>query len=456
MGQSTTTTRTATTDAIAHPFPPCYEAYLPGVAARINVRAATCADGFWFLADPHFPKNAGRAGAIIAALSRQVPIDKVFSGGDIPYAYVADGRTPCRNEMARNCDDYRHTVVEPVRKAGLRLFTARGNHDFTICADRTLTGGCTLSGEETRRLILGEFTESNVVANESDPEACCYFFDNAAAKVRYVVADTTDSAEVGDAPWGVRAGMREPQTRWLAEKALGTLDEGWGVVFVHHEPVASVVGWDEDAAKFVDFRRLLEAYQNRECVALFGKNYDFTGTKGRILLSLTGHYHSERQTFQRGILHVTTPCDMLDLGIDYQFGTGPWCGNLPDKREGGIYEHTFDAVQLDTTRGLVHFTRVGGGQDRTIHLTPVKVGVGQRTALETKHLVGPLTWGCHDADRVRRIPSPRSKFCSDAVFKSDFASIANDGTLAGLRRGEAVAIAMDADFNKEIWPVSIL
>ncbi len=436
-------------------LPPCFEEGLTGVVARINAHVATCTDGFWFMTDPHFPKNAGHAGAMIAELAGKVPLDKVFCGGDIPYAYVADGKTSCREELRRNCEEFGKTFVEPVVHAGLRAYMVRGNHDFTICRDTTFQTGTTLSGEETRRWILGEFTDRGVVANDADPEACCYYFDNPDARIRYIAADTTDSAESGDIAWGVRTGMREPQLRWLAETALGTLGDGWNAVLIHHAPMAGLVGTDADERVYADFRHICEAYQNRTVTDICGKRYDFAEAKGRILLSLSGHHHAERQTFQNGILHVTEPCDMLDSGIDYKFGAGPWCGDLPTRKEGGPYEHTFDAVQLDTERGLVHFTRVGGGQDRTIHLEPLRLRAGGRLSLEARHLAGPVTWGSHDADGIDWRTNPISKWCPIAVFRNECTSVTPDGEFHGIRHGEAVAIAMDGCLNKEIWPVTV-
>ena len=73
-------------------------------------------------------------------------------------------------------------------------------------------------------------------------------------------------------------------------------------------------------------------------------------------------------------LHVTESCDAAYA--DYIAGSSPWCGDLPPKQAGTIFEQTFDAVQIDRERGCVYFTRVGGGQDRVIHLTARKVKVG--------------------------------------------------------------------------------
>ncbi len=80
------------------------------------------------------------------------------------------------------------------------------------------------------------------------------------------------------------------------------------------------------------------------------------------------------QTFQNGIWHVTNPCDAAYK--DYINRSKPWCPNLPAKNGGTIYEQTFDAVQIDTARSLIHFTRVGGGGNRTLHCLSTEMAVG--------------------------------------------------------------------------------
>ena len=440
--------------ADADALPSHYSDYLPRIAEKIRRRAKETVDGFWFATDIHLPVNSMFSGRIIAALAGCVPFDKVFCGGDLPYAYVTNDIDSCRETLEKDFRDFCRYWVEPVARAGLRMYTAKGNHDFTICATPQFKSGLTLSGREARNVLMGRFTHGDVVGNPSDPEACYFYVDNAAARIRYVVADTTDRVDAARPIWGVVTGMHEPQMRWLAEQALGTVAEGWSIVLVHHIPMASLVGSDADARDYADFRNLCEAYQNRGTMELFGRKYDFSGARGRILLSITGHHHAERQTFQKGILHVTEPCDMRDR--DYLYGSGEWCGELPMKESGTIYEQTFDAVQLDPSRGLVFFTRVGGGQDRVIHTVPVTVKTGGRLTLEARWLKGPVKWGCYDADRLTRLKNPASKWCPLVAFSNEYATMTPDGVLSGIRNGEVMAVAMDAGLNKEIFPVTVV
>ena len=437
-------------------YPDYWAANLACAADRVNGLAASCDDGFWFITDLHIKSNRRRSGELLAELARRTPLRNVLCGGDLPEAF-GKGYPKDRDAVDYAIDAYRKVWVEPIRAAGGRVYTAKGNHDFTVChshdAPEDRTRGFTYDGVKARELLLGEFTEKGVVANAADPEAAYFYFDNAAAKMRYVVADTTDSQTAGDVPWGVRYGMKDAQLRWLASEAFATAPEGYGIAVMHHIPVTGLVGNAGDEKTFAPFRRLMEAYQNRGTFEVAGERFDFAAAKGRILIDLTGHHHCEMQTFQRGILHVTNPCDAAYK--DYIDRSKPWCGDLPEKRSGTPAEQTFDAVQFDRRGGLVHFTRVGGGQDRTIHLAPRTVRTGEEVRFEARHLRGDLTWGCYDADSVTNIPNPANRWMRLAQYHNTLATITPGGVLAPRKAGEIVVLAMDANFNKEIFPVTI-
>ena len=295
--------------------------------------------------------------------------------------------------------------------------------------------GFTYSGAMARKIIVGEWTEAGVVVNREDPSGCYYYFDDPRSRLRFIVADSCDSEESGDVGWGVRYGMHEKQLKWLEAQAFGTIPDGWSAVVMHHIPVTGVVGWDDDAKTFAAFRAVLDKYHDR------------------VILDLTGHHHAERQTFQNGILHVTEPCDAAYA--DYIAGSSPWCGDLPPKQAGTIFEQTFDAVQIDRERGCVYFTRVGGGQDRVIHLTARKVKVGETVRFRSGHLSGDVKFGCYDGDSVGRKPNPSNCWNSLIVYKRDFAEISDGGLHTARKPGPVMVLAMDKARNKEIFPVEV-
>lgn len=433
-------------------LPAYYGDHLAEVTAKVRLNAKKCCDAFWFITDPHVKMNHCRSGRILAELVRRTGIRRVLCGGDVPMAFGTKER-----EIDFPIDRFRECWVKPIRAAGGLLYTAKGNHDFTIRRSprkEDETHGFTYSGKEARDIIVGEWTERDVVCNSEDPSGSYYYFDDPQSRIRYVVADTTDSERAGEVAWGVAYGVHDRQLSWLAGNAFGTVPSGYDIVVMHHIPITGVVGSASEEKRFKNLRMLLEAYQNRGSVTVGGKAYDFSESKGRILLDLTGHEHAERQTFQMGVWHVTEPCDAnCD---DYVPGSAPWCGTLPRKDAGTIYEQTFDMVQISRDHRSIYFTRVGGGQDRVIHLDPIRVKVGERRRIVPKMLSGPITFGCYDGDRVTFRVNPKNRYQSFVEYGNDLATMSGSGEFVALKPGPSVVVMRNARLDKELLPVKIV
>lgn len=413
-------------------LPSYYGEHLAKVAARVGTLAGSCVDGFWFITDLHTPRNRLKSGPLLTRLVRTTPIRKVLSGGDLPEAFGGGGEKD-KATVDRTIDVWRNVYVKPIEAAGGTVYAAKGNHDFTVRSSAKAQTGFTYSGLKAKRILTEGNERRGAVTNPDDSEACYYYFDNPPAKLRYIVADTTDS--VSDRPyWAVAYGMHEKQLNWLEAQAFGTLPAGWSAVVMHHIPVTGVVGSEEDVKNFAAFRNLLNKHHKR------------------VLLDLTGHHHCEMQTFQNGIWHVTNPCDAAYR--DYINRSKPWCPNLPKKDAGTIYEQTFDAVQIDAARKLIHFTRVGGGGDRTLHCRPIDMSVHETRKFDSA-LPGKIVWGCYDADRVDNKPDPANKWMKLAVYHNDIATISSDGVLTAQKSGESVVAALAENGDKELFPVVI-
>ncbi len=441
--------------AVENGVPGYYGEYLAKIESKVRSLMKPCAGGFFFITDPHVKSNHCKSGLLIAELIRRTGLDLVLCGGDIVEAFGA-GYPTDKDAVDFAIDRFTSLWVKPIRAAGGRLYSAKGNHDFTVrhsMKPEDGNKGFTYSGAEAKKIIIDGWTERDIVANASDPSGCYYYFDDDKARVRYVVADTSDSEVAGNTGWGVRYSLREPQLKWLAGTALKTVPRGFGVVVMHHIPAATVVGSVADGVRFKRLRELLNQYQRRGKFVVEGSEYDFSDAGGEMLLDLTGHHHAERQTFQDGVLHITEPCDAAYR--DYVYGSAPWCGNLPDKNGGTVFEQTFDIVQIDRANGTIHLTRVGGGQDRVIHLRPLKVTQGGARQVTPVHVKNHLKFRCYDCDKVEFKPNPANKYCSLVEYKSEFASVDDSGVVKGLRPGEALVLAMDDGFNKEIFPVEV-
>ena len=408
-------------------LPAYYGDYLAGLAQRVRERAAMGRDAFWFITDPHVPSNRKMSGRVLAKLIAETGVKKVICGGDIPEAFGG------QKSVERSMAEFRQYWIDPIEAAGGRFYLAKGNHDFTIRESMETQNGFTVDGRAAAAYILGTKAAKEVVKNDVDPECAYYYFDEPAAKLRYVVVDTTDSISPTRKYWAVEYGVHARQLDWLRAKAFGTLPKGWSAVVVNHIPVTTIVSNEGTAKLFADVRALLEAHASE------------------IVMDLSGHEHRESQTYQKGVWHVTEPCDAA-YG-DYIKGSLPWCPNLPWKKAGTVYENTFDAVVIGKD-ARIDFVRVGGGANRTLMRNVMHVKVGETVRFTTS--LGAVKWGCYDADRVSFRPDPDNKWNRLLEYHSDFATIDAQGVLTGRKPGESVVVALAPDGRKELFPVAVV
>ena len=407
-------------------LPAYYGDYLAGIAAKVRTRAARGRDAFWFFTDPHVPANRKMSGRVLAKLVADTGVRKVICGGDIPEAFGS------QREVEKAMTDFRRHWIDPVEAAGGRFYLAKGNHDFTIRESMKTTTGWTLDGRAASAYILGSRAAKSVVRNASDPECAYYYFDEPKAKIRYVVIDTTDAISPMRRYWSVETGVRTRQFAWLKDRAFGTLPKGWSAVVVNHIPLTTIVGDEGGAKSLANVRELLEAHASE------------------IVMDLTGHMHREAQTHQKGVWHVTEPCDAAYA--DYIKGGLPWCPNLPRKNAGTVFENTFDAVIVGKD-ARIDFVRVGGGADRTLMRNARCVKVDETYRFTTS--LGTVKWGSYDADRVTFKPDPENKWNRLVEYHADVATIDAQGVLTGRKPGESVVVALAPDGRKEMFPVRV-
>lgn len=414
--------------------------------ARIRDLSASCPFGFFFLTDLHVPSNHGESAPLLARLIGETGLRTVVCGGDIPEAF--GDRASLDDSIAR----YRDHWVASIERAGGDFLPIRGNHDLAIRLAADSEEGFTYPAETTRAILLD--TAAVRARATVDPGSCAYFVDSPEARFRLIVADTSDSVTTARPYWGVIDTMGERQVVWLAENAIATLPEGWFAVVASHIPVAGVAAQESDKMAFAPLRTLLEAYQARGRAAVAGRTFDFSGARGTIPLALSGHHHAELQSCVRGVWHVTEPCDAAYL--DYINRSAPWCPDLPVKEPGTWAGQTFDAVQIDPVRGLAHFTRIGGGDDRVLHLAPLALRTGETISLSAPLLGnGTLAWGSYDADRATARPNPARKYDKFTDYFNTVAEVTPGGALRALAPGEAVAVARAPGGAREYIPVMV-
>lgn len=404
---------------------------LATVAERVVSLSRSCQFGFWFITDLHVPSNCGKSGAMLARLISETGLKPVVCGGDIPEAFGTEA------ELDASFDRYRALWVDPVERAGGSFFAVHGNHDMTIRSAPGSETGATWPPEKTRAALADTAAIRSCAVR--DPSSCAWYADFPECGIRLLALDTHDSIVSSRQYWRVESGVSEPQLRWLRDCALASLPAGWRVVAASHAPISGVAA---EAAEHELYAKVRDALAP-------------LAAEGRIPLAISGHHHGERQSLVGGVWHVTQPCDAAYL--DYIHSSLPWVPDLPVKEPGTWAEQTFDAVQFDFMHGLVHFTRVGGGANRVLRLSPIRVRVGETIRVNAETLPpGPLVWGCHDSDIADKRPNPERLYDYFYDYHHTVAEIDQDGILRAIRQGGATVVARDSSGTREYASVEVV
>lgn len=434
-------------------LPGYYAAYLDDAVRRIGACAAKGAtNGFVYFTDPHISANYDRSGYLIAELVRRTGLKRVFCGGDFSVAF-SYGKKPkpfVERLYRKMCDTWR----DPIEAAGGRLLTAKGNHDLRAFTGWDKADGFVYASATTRKLLMATAESATVTGNPDDRSGLYYYRDDADAKTRYIVVDTSDGVREEDAE-GTGEGyaniIRPGQMRWLGEVAFGTVPAGYAVIVMHHIPVVPYVGERREHQSLDDFRRLIEAYQNRTRVTTPGGAFDFTSRAGGdILVDLTGHMHADRFAYTNGILHLTETCDGF---YNDPVATSPFCGRLFGERKeraNTVKEQAVDVIRYGGD--VIRTTRLGVGHDRIFHTRPLRLRPGEKLKLASE--LPDVTWFAHDsltAEEHRKEPDPAKHW----TFFNRTASVSPEGVVTAAGPGWATVIAVASDFRSEVYGVEV-
>ena len=415
-----------------------YRQYIDGIAAKIRANADRGArTGFFFYTDPHLVGNRGQSGYIIADLISRTGLKRVFCGGD--YSVMWNKDDP-QGAVERTCRLHREKWRDPIEAAGGRLLAAKGNHDLLAFGKKGPDGKSasffSYPSARVREILMDTAEAKRATGNPKDPDGVYCYSDDPEAKIRYIVADTSDGVRTDESksPWiGIK--MRKMQLEWMERVAFGTMPNGWRAVVFQHVPMAMVtIGRDEYIKRFTPFRELLE----REASA------------GRLIADLSGHHHPDRFTFWNGLLHVSVGCDLFN---DSPQKGSPFCGTLPERKWKSVSEQLVDCFQIGEEK--LFATRIGFGHDRVYHLKVRKMKVGERLYLNAEELKGAVAWHAFDSDYVKEDKSKCDAASGRVQFRSTRLQVGSDGTLRALKPGSATVVALDASLGKEIFGVEI-
>lgn len=433
-------------------IPDYWQAPLDRVAGRVSaLHAAGAGQASFFLTDVHTAASTLRSGPLIGELVKRTGFRRAFFGGDIPCAY---GNADYKATLDLAMENYLRYWADPIHEAGGLLVSAKGNHDFTIRESSSSSAGYTYADAAAREFIAASYRRPFAVTNPADPIACYCYRDIPSERLRWIVADSQDRASANpNQSWGVGYGMHDPQLVWMADVALGTLPDGWSAIVMQHIPCAPIVESGGVTSSLITFRQLMEAYQNRGRITLAdGRTRDYASARGRILVNLTGHHHADRWTFLNGVHHLTVSCDATYNDMK---GDSPFCNAASFVRSRNTaHEHVVDAIQWSPVDDVLYATRLGEGQDRAIHVTPVALAEGAVLRFEPTVLAGPVTWACYDGDTFT-YNGNATGVDNRWQFNAVHGTIAADGTFTAGRPGPSVVLALDANFNKEIFGVTV-
>lgn len=394
----------------SRPLPAAYDSLMAVRTAEVEALLPSQGDAFLFWTDTHTDANARITPYVMHELLRRVPTatDKVVWGGDAIPAFAKDVKSHWSLQEVMN------GVVETFA----RNYNVRGNHDFAVRFSADQPEGRTCSQAQTADWLFAS-THDGVVRNPADSTGCYYYFDEADARIRYIVLETNDSSGPRDRAWGVAATVGERQQQWVFDEVVPATPQGWGLVFVSHIPLLKDMAPDSH-----DYSRLRERIEQ-----ISSRRPDL-----RVLMVLSGHKHYDYASYEGGILHVVSSCN-AHYG---DFRCSPLHADEASAGWNNPREQCFDYVSLDRDWCHIRMLRFGPCSSRTFSLEPLRLRVG-----ESLSLPGDCQWRIHDAHG--NVCEPLPGYQSRWLWHTTVADVTPDAKLTALTPGEAVLIALQPD-----------
>lgn len=396
-------------------LPPGYDEYLSAKKMEIEALIPSQVDGFVFWADTHFKEDGESISSeIISTVLNGLPRPKAIWGGDAITAYTND---------VEQC--WKAQKVDFARlDKNICLLPVRGNHDLTARESKDIKAGYSLSPNATFK-AFSAVTAKGVVRNPKDKTGLYYYYDEPNARIRYIVADVFDRFEGTDVFWGVKEGVSDQQLKWLTEEAMDKAPGGWSLVFAMH----SAIGFEVETHKcYIPLVNAIETLPQRR-------------PDLHVLMVLGGHRHHDMQTVRSAVWYVQIACD-----APYADGTrSPFSPAGIQRKKDTPDEHAMDYVSISNNGKTVSMVRIGYGANRTYHLSPIEIKVGENLSMQGN---GIVNWVAYDAIGSKYKNKKWQLSC-------DVAGITPDGQLFGLSEGESVVVAIDSAGNQEYYYVKV-
>jgi len=365
-------------------------------------------DHFIFFCDTHTEKHLGCVTpSIIDEALGKLPVDKVIFGGD--FCMTLNG---CANkeDLDTSIEKFEENIAA-TKAHGCDFYCIRGNHDMTTGTINPDDAGYTYSQSYVHTKIMGWSEGSPLV--ESEDLSCNYYVDSPEKSIRYIILDPYSGPDEDEfVRYGIRMNFAGASRDWC-EESLKTLPEGWKAVVLLHQGLNKATGC-------CDYRNM------RGVLELVSDNSD------KVALVLHGHVHKDSETFEKGVLHVSTTSCLYNESKGDLFGAVSRSIDSTD-------ESALDVVDIDLAKGRINMWRLGFGYDRLINITPKNVKVGDTLRIKPS-LKKVDSWKIYDADGI--IVSSWVGWENDAITENKYATLEGDRVNA-VAPGEVVVVATD-------------
>lgn len=289
--------------------------------------------GFIFFTDAHWEINSKHSPGIIKHIQRNTGINLVFFGGD---AFNGSHDKEVALSAASNFSDAFSSFDS--------FYPVIGNHDSNLITDNLNNPVLWLTDIEVFNFLHGRLP--------SDPKVhygdyWYYYVDNPAFSTRYLCLDS--------GKWSLPINERE----FVAE-ALATIPSGWHVIIITHIIYNAADLYNPKTVYIPPMMNALiemaEAYNDRRVYREENqKVYDFTNSTGRIDCMIGGHIHRDYVGYSKGGIPLIT----LDCDCRFSYSEVGY-------REGTINEQCVTTVVLDYNNDMIHFVRIGRGNDMDV------------------------------------------------------------------------------------------
>ena len=402
--------------------PDYYTGHISEKSAEVAALQGVISDGFVFWTDTHVSANSMHSPALINELLTVSSDPKVFWGGDAVPAYTTEPMTQWQ---------IHESMLESLSPQ-TKVFNIHGNHDITSKYSQESTEGYTCPKGQVKDLFV-KSTSNEIVRNQLDDNGMYYYYDQEQAKIRYVVVDLYENYSDENTAWGITSSISSAQMDWIFRQAVMEAPEDYKLMFIMHNSV----GFRRADAAYKELYEALEALANHRDYGTFNfsSRQDLT-----LLMVLGGHTHHDMQLGLGGVFYVQTASDAR---YD-DFKRNPFADQNIKRTSGSIYEHAFDYVGISEDYQTISMLRVGVGGNRIFHLKPITLSVGESLKLSSSV---ESEWYCYDSD---------SKYESSTwSLTSNVLSVSDDGTVSASNTGEAVVVAMDSDYNLELFYIQV-